>query len=67
MRYSSMGVIAVALLGMEKIAHRIYETKMRPEEFQYQPWLDRILEQIAACEAFMASPGYCRTVSAASP
>jgi len=41
-------VIAVALLGMEKIAHRIYETKMRPEEYQYQPWLDRILEQIAA-------------------
>ena len=41
-------VIAVALLGMEKIAHRIYETKMRPEEFQYQPWLDRVLEQIAA-------------------
>ncbi len=41
-------VIAVSLLGMEKIAHRIYETKMRPEEYQYQPWLDRILEQIAA-------------------
>jgi glutathione S-transferase len=41
-------VIAVALLGMEKIAHRIYETKMRPEEYQYGPWLDRILEQIAA-------------------
>jgi len=41
-------VIAVGLLGMEKVAHRIYETEMRPEEFQYQPWLDRILEQIAA-------------------
>ena len=28
-------VIAVALLGMEKIAHRIYETKMRPEELLF--------------------------------
>jgi len=40
-------VIAVALTGMEKVAHRIYETEMRPEEYQYEPWLDRILEQIA--------------------
>ena len=44
----ALQVIAVSLLGMEKIAHRIYETKMRPEEFQYGPWLDRIHEQIAA-------------------
>ncbi len=41
-------VIGVALSGMDKIVARIYETKMRPEEFQYGPWLDRILEQIAA-------------------
>lgn len=40
-------VIAVALTGMEKVAHRIYETQMRPEEYQYGPWLDRIVEQIA--------------------
>jgi len=44
----ALQVIAVSLLGMEKIAHRIYETKMRPEEYQYEPWLNRILEQIAA-------------------
>jgi glutathione S-transferase len=44
----ALQVIAVSLLGMEKIAHRIYETEMRPEEYQYEPWLNRILEQIAA-------------------
>jgi glutathione S-transferase len=44
----ALQVIAVSLLGMEKIAHRIYETQMRPDEFQYEPWLKRILEQIAA-------------------
>ena len=40
-------VIGVALSGMDKIAQRIYETKMRPEESQYGPWLNRLLEQIA--------------------
>jgi glutathione S-transferase len=40
--------IGVALVAMEKIAHRIYETKMRPEEFVYAPWLDRIVEQISS-------------------
>ena len=44
----ALQVIAVSLLGMEKIAHRIYETEMRPDEYQYEPWLNRIVEQIAA-------------------
>lgn len=44
----ALQVIAVSLLGMEKVAHRIYETKMRPDEFQYEPWLNRIVEQITA-------------------
>jgi len=41
-------IIAVALLGMDKVVARIYETEMRPEEYQYGAWLQRILEQIAA-------------------
>jgi len=41
-------VIGVALLGMDKVVAHIYETEMRPDEFQYGPWLDRTHEQIAA-------------------
>lgn len=41
-------VIGVSLSGMDKIAQRIYETKMRPEEVQHTPWLERLHEQIAA-------------------
>lgn len=44
----ALQVIGVSLLAMEKVAHRIYETKMRPEEYQYEPWLARIVEQINA-------------------
>lgn len=40
-------LIGVALLGMDKVVAHIYETEMRPAEFQYQPWLDRVHEQIA--------------------
>ena len=41
-------LIAVALLGMDKAVARVYETEMRPEEYQYEPWLRRIEEQTAA-------------------
>jgi glutathione S-transferase len=33
---------------MDKIVAQIYETEMRPEEFQYEPWLVRVREQAAA-------------------
>ncbi len=38
--------IGVALAAMEKVAHRIYETRMRPDNFVYEPWLNRIVEQL---------------------
>lgn len=41
-------LIGVALLGMDKVVAHIYETEMRPGEFQYQPWLDRVHEQTRA-------------------
>lgn len=47
-RRRALQQIGVALVAMEKTAHRIYETRMRPEEFVYAPWLDRIVEQLAA-------------------
>jgi glutathione S-transferase len=37
-----------ALVAMEKVAQRIYELKVRPPEFQYEPWLQRLNEQLAS-------------------
>ena len=46
----------VALVAMEKVAQRIYELKIRPEEYRYEPWLDRLNEQlISAIEAMESS------------
>ena len=44
----ALQLIGVALVAMEKVAQRIYELKVRPEEYRYEPWLDRINEQLLA-------------------
>jgi glutathione S-transferase len=57
----ALQVIGVALLGMDKVVAQIYETEMRPQEFQYEPWLQRVREQAAAgfdwLESVVASAG----------
>ena len=46
----------VALVAMEKVAARIYELKLRPEEYRYEPWLNRVNEQlISAIDVMEAS------------
>jgi glutathione S-transferase len=40
--------VGVALVAMEKVAQRIYELKVRPEEYRYEPWLQRLNEQLLA-------------------
>jgi glutathione S-transferase len=40
--------IGVALIAAEKVAQRIYELKIRPEEYRYEPWLERINEQLVS-------------------
>lgn len=47
-RRRALQLIGVALVAMEKVAQRIYERKMRPEELQYEPWLARLNEQLAS-------------------
>jgi len=47
-RRRALQSVGVALIAMEKVAQRIYELKVRPEEFQYAPWLERINEQLAS-------------------
>jgi glutathione S-transferase len=48
MRRTALQRTACALVAMEKVAQRIYELKVRPAEFQYEPWLQRLNEQLAA-------------------
>jgi glutathione S-transferase len=47
-RRRALQLIGVSLIAMEKVAQRIYELKLRPEEFQYAPWLERVNEQLAS-------------------
>jgi glutathione S-transferase len=49
----ALQLIGVALVAMEKVAQHIYELKLRPEEFQYGPWLTRIGEQLGAALDWM--------------
>lgn len=39
-------VIGLALMGCDKIAQLVYETKKRPVEKQYDEWIERVKEQI---------------------
>ena len=43
----ALQIIGVALTGMDKVVAQIYELDMRPPEFQYEPWLQRMREQAA--------------------
>ena len=47
--------VGTSLIAMEKVAQRIYELKVRPEEFQYAPWLDRLDEQLTSAIDAMES------------
>jgi len=53
---SALQKTGVALVAMEKVAQRIYELKVRPEEYRYEAWLDRLNEQlISAIDAMESS------------
>jgi glutathione S-transferase len=46
LRRTALQRIGIALVAMEKVAQRIYELKARPEEYRYEPWLERVNEQL---------------------
>ncbi len=46
-RTRALNIIGIAIVAMEKVAQLIYETKQRPEEVQYQPWIDRLQKQLS--------------------
>ncbi len=49
----ALQIIGVALLAMDKVVAHVYETEMRPADYQYGPWLDRVHEQISAALAWL--------------
>lgn len=42
----ALQLIGVALVAMEKVAQQHYELTMRPEEYLYKPWFDRLVQQL---------------------
>lgn len=58
MRRKALQMTGIALVAMEKVAQRIYELKVRPAEYQYEPWLERVNAQLlAAIDAMEVSVG----------
>lgn len=52
-RRTALQQIGEALVAMEKVAQIIYEKGQRPAEFQYEPWLDRLEQQLASAAGLM--------------
>jgi glutathione S-transferase len=48
LRLRSLRLIGLALAACEKSVQLYYERNLRPEEIQYQPWVDRVEGQLAA-------------------
>lgn len=44
----------IALMTMEKTVQHLYETRQRPQERQYQPWIERIDQQLAGALQLLA-------------
>jgi glutathione S-transferase len=47
-RARSLRVIGLALAACEKSVQLYYERNLRPEDIQYQPWVERVEGQLAA-------------------
>ena len=45
-RRRALQQIGAALVAAEKVAQRIYEFKLRPEKYRYEPWIERVNEQL---------------------
>jgi len=48
-------LLGITLVALEKAAALIYERNQRPEEYRFQPWIERIVLQLSgACELLEA-------------
>jgi len=50
-RRTEFRVVGLALAACEKSAQRVYEQNLRPGEFQFKPWIDRVTGQLLAAYA----------------
>lgn len=41
-----MRAVSLGLVACEKCAQYVYEKNLRPDDYQYQPWLSRVREQL---------------------
>jgi glutathione S-transferase len=65
-RQHALRIIGLALAACEKNVQIIYERNWRPEEKQYQPWLDRIQGQLLAAYALLEAELQRRPLAAES-
>lgn len=54
-RIRALNVIGTSMVAMEKVVQLIYETKQRPEELCYKPWVDRLEKQLFGALELMES------------
>lgn len=52
-RRTALQQIGEALVAMEKVVQFIYEKKQRPAEVQYEPWINRVLQQLSSAAGLM--------------
>jgi glutathione S-transferase len=54
-RIRALNIIGTSMVAMEKVAQLIYETKQRPEEVRYAPWIERLETQLLGALELMES------------
>ncbi len=52
-RRAALQQIGEALVGMEKVVQLIYEKTQRPAEVQYEPWINRLEQQLISAAGLM--------------
>jgi glutathione S-transferase len=52
-RRTALQQIGEALVAMEKCAQIVYEKGQRPKELRYQPWIDRLEQQLVSAAGLM--------------
>jgi glutathione S-transferase len=50
-RLQALGTIGFALAAAEKTVQIVYERNLRPDAFQYEPWVERVQKQLHAAYA----------------
>ena len=61
LRVRSLHLIGTALIACEKTVQIVYERTLRPEEKQYQPWCDRVTQQLHAAYASLEAAAKARS------